>query len=265
MHPTSDPRYARNDSRQPPRWFGAANRSDSYQPAALSTSPAAGGARSLSGSAAGYGPYFGEQAAGAFPATAMSYHQPAAADYGQDARQTQALTGAYNTAGMMYNAQAPVYDTSAQPFSARPAAALQIVSPDVGSPYFQGEPAAAATAMQSQAASSSASPAVYRQQSYPAAGMASMGGLTAQASTGGSGTADVAMEEPEYGEAAPTSMEEAYAQYQATLREIFQKIGSGNLKSASEELLRISEWLLSHVTDLGEDRKSPPYRARKPP
>jgi hypothetical protein len=189
------------------------------------------------------------------PQNAMGYHQ-APADYGQaDARQTQSFAGAYNPTAMMYNVQGAgaqnpaVYDTSQQ-FSSRQPAALQMMATDVAAPYFQSEPtsAAAASAIQPQA-SSSASPSVYQQaglQSYPAGGMAAMGGMAAAQSTQ---AADVSMEEQEY--PAPGGLDEAYASYQSALKEIFQNVRNGVLAPASDSLLHVSDWLLSHVVELG--------------
>lgn len=43
-----------------------------------------------------------------------------------------------------------------------------------------------------------------------------------------------------------------YALYQTTLRGTFQNIINGRLSEASQSLSEASEWLLSHVEDLGE-------------
>jgi len=200
-----------------------------------------------------------EPAATAFPSTgmaqgAMSYHHNPA-DYGQaDTRQTQGFTSAYNPTTMIYNvpqATGPqstaVYDTSQQ-FSSRQPAGLQMMTTDVAAPYFPGEPTntATASALQSQAGSSSASQ-VYQQsglQNYSTSGMASMGGMASQSSS----AQDVRMEE-EY--SAPEGLDAAYASYQSALKAIFQNIHDGALASASESLLSVSEWLLSHVSELG--------------
>lgn len=226
----------------------------------------------MSGSAA-YSSYYQDTAPNTFPAAtgmpqgAMGYHQPAA-DYGQDARQTQGFASAYNQASMMYNVpqastQSSVYDTSHQ-FSSRQPAALQMMTTDVTAPYFQSEPAnaAAAQGIPPQTASAGASAGVYQQgqadrssmlQSY-AGQMASMGGMGSQqqqqAST--ASAADTSMEEQEY--RAPGGLEEAYASYQTALKEIFQNIINGVLASASDSLLNVSDWLLSHVAELGKFR-----------
>jgi len=216
------------------------------------------------GGTAGYSGFYQEPAAGAFsgatalPQSAMGYHQPTA-DYGQDARQTPGFAAsAYNPAGMMYNvqqanAQTPVYDTSQQ-FSSRQPAAMQMMTPDVAGPYFSSEPtnAPAGSGLPSQAASSSsAASGVYQQPGY-SSGMAAVGSLASQsaaAATAGA-TADVAMDDQDY--PAAGGLDAAYGQYQTALREIFQNINNGVLATASESLLNVSDWLLSHVTELGE-------------
>ncbi|KAL2025133.1 hypothetical protein VTK56DRAFT_135 [Thermocarpiscus australiensis] len=184
---------------------------------------------------------------------AMSYHH-SAADYGQpDSRQTQSFGGTY-TPAMMYNVQQPagpqsaaVYDASQQ-FSSRQAAGLPMMTTDVTAPYFSSEPTntAATSTLQSQTASSSA-PQVYQQpglHGYSTGGMAAIGGMAAQTAP----AADVRMEE-EY--PASRGLDEAYASYQSALKEIFQNIRNGVLATASESLLNVSDWLLSHVVELG--------------
>jgi hypothetical protein len=50
---------------------------------------------------------------------------------------------------------------------------------------------------------------------------------------------------------AAAGLDEAYASYQSALREIFQNVRNGGLETASESLLGVSDWLLSHVVELG--------------
>lgn len=71
-----------------------------------------------------------------------------------------------------------------------------------------------------------------------------MGGMTSQ-----SGSAQEVRMDGEY--AAPENLDEAYASYQSALKAIFQNIRDGALASASESLLTVSDWLLSHVAELG--------------
>jgi hypothetical protein len=184
----------------------------------------------------------------------MGYHH-STADYGQpDSRQAQSFGGTYNPA-MMYNVQqtggpqsAAVYDASQQ-FSTRQAAGLPMMGTDVTTPYFSSEPtnAAAPSSLQSQPASSSTSQ-VYQQpglHGYAASSIPAIGGgMTTQTAP----ATDVRMEE-EYPPAA--GLDDAYASYQTALKEIFQNIRSGVLATASESLLGVSDWLLSHVQELG--------------
>ena len=190
------------------------------------------------------------------PQSTMSYQS----EYGQDTRQTQSF-GAYNHS-MMYNvpqSNAPntVYDASQQ-FPSRQPAAMQMMSADVAAPYFPNEAANNGTGqgMHPQPAAPSSTSTVYQQspseqrailQNY-SGGMSSMSGM-AQTSQ-----SDQLVEEADIqGSVAPQSGE-AYVQYQATLKEIFQGIHKGVLSNASASLLSVSDWLLSKVVDLGKLR-----------
>lgn len=257
-HSGSAARYhaSLHDQSQQRRSF-AGSHGDRFRSAPLSTS-SAGTPRGIGGSTS-YSTYYQEPAAAAFSTTGMgqstmSYHQTPA-DYGQpDTRQTQSFASAYNPTAMIYNvpqATGPqntaVYDTSQQ-FSSRQPAGLQMMAADVGPSYFSGEPtnSAAASALQAQTGSSGPSQ-VYQPsnlQNYSAGGMAAMGGMTSQ-----SGSAQEVRMDGEY--AAPENLDEAYASYQSALKAIFQNIRDGALASASESLLTVSDWLLSHVAELG--------------
>jgi len=194
----------------------------------------------------------------AMPQGAMSYHH-SAADYGQpDSRQTQSFGGTY-TPAMMYNVQqtggpqsAAVYDASQQ-FSSRQAAGLPMMTTDVTAPYFSSEPAnptAATSALQAQTASSN-TPQVYQQPGlhagYSTGSMVAIGGMTTQTTAAG----DVRMEEEYHHAQSAGGLDEAYAQYQTALKEVFTNIKNGILATASESLLNVSDWLLSHVVELG--------------
>ncbi|KAK1760946.1 hypothetical protein QBC47DRAFT_18678 [Echria macrotheca] len=256
-HSASNPRYhaSLHDQSQQRRTFTGTH-GDRFRPAPLSSS-SSGAPRGMGGSA-GYSTYYQEPSAAGFSTTGMTqstmgyHHTPA--DYGQpDTRQSQSFAGAYNPA-MIYNVpqatgpQNPaVYDTSQQ-FSSRQPAGLQMMTTDVAAPYFSGEPAntATASALQAQTASSGASQ-VYQQpslQNYSTGSMAAMGGMATQSTS----TQDVRMEE-EY--SAPEGLDAAYASYQSALKSIFQNIQDGALASASDSLLNVSDWLLSHVAELG--------------
>lgn len=213
------------------------------------------------GGSASYNTYYQEPTATGFSASGMSqgsmgyHHTPT--DYGQaDTRQTQSFTaGAYNPTAMIYNVPQPagpqstaVYDTSQQ-FSSRQPTSMQMMPTDVAGPYFSGDTGntATASALQAQTGSSGASQ-VYQQpnlQSYTTGGMTAMGGMAAQSSA----TQDVRMEE-EY-PAPEGGLDAAYASYQSALKAIFQNIQDGSLATASESLLSVSDWLLSHVAELG--------------
>ncbi|KAL2170090.1 hypothetical protein VTG60DRAFT_5185 [Thermothelomyces hinnuleus] len=227
-----------------------------FRPAPINTSPS-GAARGIGGST-GYSGYYQDASGTSFPATAMpqgamGYHH-SNAEYGQpDSRQTQSFGGTYPPE-MMYHVQqtggpqsAAVYDASQQ-FSSRQAAGLPMMATDVAGPYFSSEPttATATSNLQGQSGSSSA-PQVYQQSGmhgYSTGGMGAIGGMAAQTTP----ATDVRMEE-EY--PAGTGLDDAYLSYQTALKEIFQNIRNGVLATASESLLNISDWLLSHVVELG--------------
>jgi len=270
IYPASSSRHHQplHDQSQQRRPFPGAQ-GERFRPAPLSTSPS-GAARGMGGST-GYSGYYQDTSATGFPTTAMpqgtmSYHH-STADYGQpDSRQTQSFGGTY-TPAMMYNVQqtggpqsAAVYDASQQ-FSSRQAAGLPMMGTDVTAPYFSSEPtnAAATSSLQAQTASSSA-PQVYQQpglHGYSAGSMPAIGGMTTQSTP----ATDVRMEE-EYPAAA--GLDEAYASYQTALKEIFQNVRNGVLATASESLLGVSDWLLSHVVELGMfDHQSVPCSLRK--
>jgi hypothetical protein len=143
--------------------------------------------------------------------------------------------------------QSSVYDTAPQ-FQQRQPAGMPLLS-DVAAPYYTGETGntPGASLIQQQASSN---PATAFQQSpvdrtsilqgYPS-GMTSMGAVA-------QGTAEV-MGDEDYG---ASGLNEAYDSYQNALKEIFLNIRDGMLIEASSSLLRVSEWLLSHVGELGE-------------
>ncbi|KAK3997654.1 hypothetical protein QBC44DRAFT_229280 [Cladorrhinum sp. PSN332] len=236
------------------RSFTGTQRDSRFQATSLNSSPS-GAARGMGGST-GYGTYYQDSSTTAFPTTAMpqgamSYHH-SGADYGQpDSRQTQSFAGTYNPT-MMYNVQqaagqqsAGVYD--GQGFSSRQAAGLPMMT-DVTAPYFSSEPTntAATSALQAQAQTSS-TPQVYQQpglHGYSTGSMGAIGGMTTQTTP----AAEVRMEE-EY--TASGGLDEAYASYQTALKGIFKDIRNGVLASASESLLNVSDWLLTHVIELG--------------
>ena len=123
-----------------------------------------------------------------------------------------------------------------------------MMATDVTGAYFQNEPtnAAATSSLQAQTGSSS-TPQVYQQSGmhgYSTGSIATIGGMAAQTTP----ATDVRMEEEYPAGSAP---DVSYSHYQTALKEIFQNIQNGVLAPASESLLQISEWLLSHVVELG--------------
>jgi hypothetical protein len=262
VHATSNTRYQQSPPQQQQQQqqqrqsFADASSDARYRP----TSAVGRGM----GSSAGYaGGYYSESAAGGFSTTAMPQstlsYQQTPADYGQaDTRQSQGFSAnTYNPTAIMYNvqqaagAQNPsVYDTSQQFQSRQPAAALQMMATDVTTPYFpseQANPATGSSTIQPQSASTTTPQTVYQQpalQNYTT-GMTGLGGMAGQTAT----AADVSMEDQEY-TAAP-GLDEAYASYLSELKDIFQNIRGGVLAAASESLLNVSDWLLSHVAELG--------------
>jgi hypothetical protein len=201
-----------------------------------------------------YSGYYQEPVAafsGTMPQSALSYQS----DYTQEARQAQNF-GAYNT-NLMYNVpqvstQSSAYDNSQQ-FSSRQSAGLGMINAAVAAPYFPSQSAdsggAAAAALQSQAPPSSASAGVYQAdplQNYST----SMSGVGTMAQA--PENPDVSMAESEYPVGTGGATEERWVEYQDALRRVFQNVINGNLESASESLLRLSNWLLTQVQDLGE-------------
>jgi hypothetical protein len=171
-------------------------------------------------------------------------------EYGSDQRQQQ--TFASYSPGIMYgvNQSTPpstVYDTAPQ-FQQRQPAGMQLLS-DVAVPYYTGETGNATGASLIPQQGSSSSTTAFQQspvdrtsllQGY-SSGVAGMGSMV-------QGSAEV-MEDEEYG---PSGLDEAYNSYQSALKEIFLNIRNGMLIEASLSLLRVSEWLLSHVGELGK-------------
>ncbi|KAL2268545.1 hypothetical protein VTJ83DRAFT_3391 [Remersonia thermophila] len=234
--------------------------SDRFRQPTMGAPSPSGTARGMNGSTGYSGYYQDTGAAAGFPAPAamaqgtMGYHS-AAHEYGQaDSRQSQSFGSTYPQ--MMYNVQQTggpqsggVYDAS-QPYSSRQAAGLPMMTTDVTAPYFPGESSnvTGPSSLSSQAAGSSSATQVYQQpglHGYSAGNIPSaIGAMPTQTAA-----PDVRMEE---GYApATTALDESYAQYQGEVKGIFENIRNSNLTAASEALLRVSEWLLSHVVDLG--------------
>lgn len=106
---------------------------------------------------------------------------------------------------------------------------------------YHGQPANRRTTfnLQAQTASSS-TPQVSQQTGFHGYSAGSMPTTTTQ-------TAPDTMQEC----ANAAGLGDAYASYQLTLQDIFQNVRDGVLATASKSLLAVSDWLLSHVEELG--------------
>lgn len=60
-----------------------------------------------------------------------------------------------------------------------------------------------------------------------------------------------AQEVAEQPEPESSAHDEGYDQYQEALRQVFENTSKGQLVEAAHSLLETSEWLLSHVKELG--------------
>ncbi|CAK7567315.1 MAG: hypothetical protein SEPTF4163_005278 [Sporothrix epigloea] len=225
------------------------------------------------GAPTSYGGYYQESPGSAYTAGAhgaMTYPPPPA-DYTQDARHSQGFASTYHPPNtqMIYgvpqtSSQGTVLD-SAQPFASRQHAGLQIMASGVApSAYFAGDTSTAASlALHQQSAQGGPSSAIYQQQApsnirsgasvgygagmEPPIVMGSHGAQqTFRASSGRSMSSAVASETQDYAE-----IHESFTSYQRNLKDVFKSINSGDLESASESLLSISDWLLSRVEFLG--------------
>jgi hypothetical protein len=241
LYPESASRYGQGQARS----FNG-NASERFRPAPLTQSPTAGRAGVPGAGAYGYYNDAGSAFPQNMPANSMQY----ASEYTPESQRSQHFT-TYNP-NMMYTvpqqaSQNAVYDNSQQ-FQPRQPAAMQMLS-EVAAPYFPGEPtgAAAPPVLHHQASSSSSN--AYQQnpadrasmiQGYPAA-LPGMGGMSQPA-------VPEAINEYE----AAQDLEGAHDQYQNRLIEIFANVSNGMLVEASESLLHVSEWLLSHVEQLGK-------------
>jgi hypothetical protein len=183
-------------------------------------------------------------------------------DYSQDQqRQQQQQSFPQYGSGMMYNVAeqssqgAAVYDPTQQ-FQSRQPAAMEVLS-NMAVPqyYVSGEP------------TSTSISAVHSQQApqYPSLPYQQHGSLTRTGLSQSYGQiADLPsapqeqMDEQEYDQAAASSFDDAYNQYQTALRRTFENTRNGILAEAGQSLMEITEWLLSHAVDLGEHRNITP-------
>jgi hypothetical protein len=251
QYASSDPRYGQDQGQG--RGFPGSSSDRFRAPPPLTSSPTA--SRGISGSA-GYG-YYAEPPS-TFPATLPTNTMQYQTDYAPDQRQQQNF--ASYTSNMMYGVnqpapQAAVYDQASQ-FQSRQPAAMQMLS-DVASPYYAGEPTNATVAPVLQHQPSSSSTTVYQQS--PADRNQILQGYAGNMT----GLANMAPAPAEVIEDAqnyePGGLDEAYTTYQNALKEVFLNIRNNMLVEASASLVEVSDWLLSHVGELGM-RKIPVSR-----
>jgi hypothetical protein len=247
QYTSSDPRFSQDQSQGRSGPGGSIDRFRA--PPALAASPSIG--RGMTGAGSGYG-YYGETASPyvpPLPGNNMQY-QP---EYGPDQRQQQNYAS-YNPS-MLYNMsqqtpQSTVYDAPQQ-YQSRQPAAMQMLS-EVAAPYYAAEASSASGAPVLQQASSTSSTAY--QQSPPDRTPIMQGYSGAMGPMGNIGQGPPeSMEQAEY---ASSSLDEAYATYQSALKEIFSAVKHGMLADASSSLIEVSDWLLTHVQDLGEPHSS---------
>ena len=115
------------------------------------------------------------------------------------------------------------------------AAVLKLL-PEVAGSYYAGEPSSPPVAPILQHQQSPAADRNQMLQGYSGS-IAGMSRMTAKF-----------MDE----EQVRAGMDEAYNSYLNALKEIFQNIRNGMLVEASSSLIEVSNWLLSHVTELGK-------------
>ena len=164
---------------------------------------------------------------------------PYGSDYGQDGRHESQSFGGYNTGGLMDsvgqpNTQTSVYD--AHSFGSRQHAALQLMTPDVTTAYFNPDGAAASTSSLHSASLNYAS---------------NMPNINAIHEA--QGATDMSMnEEPDFSDHNNAEDTARWHEYQRRLAAVFQDIVNGSLDSAAETLLNLSYWLLTQAVDLGK-------------
>ncbi|KAL2067845.1 hypothetical protein VTL71DRAFT_15943 [Oculimacula yallundae] len=244
---SSDPRFVADQSHG--RGFSSAS-ADRYRPLPLNTSPSTG--RGPAGASA-YSGYYPESAAPfptALPSNTLQY-QPA---YAQDQRQQQNFTG--YTPDILYNVgqqatQNTAYDPTSQFQARQPTANPMIIDVPPQNGYFQ-EPNNTPGPPSLQHHASSGSPAVYPQHNSPAdrsAPLLHQGYPNMTMGTMNQNAPDM-MEQDDF-QSQGQGMEKAYTTYQTALKQIFQDIIEGHLSAAGDSLLQVSDWLLTHVGDLG--------------
>lgn len=248
-YPPQDPRFPIDQS----QGRGMSNSiSDRYRSAAPAGSPSM--SRGV-GSAPPYGttPYY-QESPSSFPTGIPPNLQQYPPNYPPDARQQQNFSD-YNT-GMMYNSvtqqnpQNNVYENAQ--FQSRQPAAMQMM-PEVAAPYLPNDPSNT-PGTQNYASSNSSTPHQHYQQSPGDRATLMQQTFSAPVGLGGMTQAPASADLMDTGnpqQPGDGGMEEAYSTYQTALKQIFKNIIDLRLAEASSSLLEVSEWLLSHVQELG--------------
>lgn len=182
--------------------------------------------------------------------TTMAYGQ----HYGSDLRGQLQAFGGYGAEMRMHNAgqpRAPVYDT--QRFAQHPQAPMRMTISDiksnVQSAYLGGSGAGSAptTALQHASRGPASSCGLYRQMNALIGCDGNIPGVNTMQESAASVEAS---DEPESHD---TDFEKKWLGYPRQLERVFQNVKEGSLETAAEALLSLSDWLLTHVADLGID------------
>jgi hypothetical protein len=220
------------------RGFGEGS-SERYRQAPLTASPQAG--RGIATPVSSYG-YYGEAAA-TFPTTIPQ--NPISYQPEFEAQRTQSASFA-NYPGMMYGvtqtSQNVVYATPPQHFVSRQPASMQMLSD--GTPYYSAEAGGTQVAASLQQPQSTTPSTAYQQSPAAQAYPGSMTGMT----TSPQGPSEMEEEGP----FAEGVINQEYKQFRIDQAQIFQYIVNGMLVEASQLLLKVSTWLLTHIVELGK-------------
>lgn len=221
-----------------------------YRAAQLNTTPTP--ARNISGPSATYSPYYTGSTSSfppSIPTNTLQY--TGANDYTSDQSQQQGYAG-YSTS-IMYNVgqqatQNTGYDAPQQ-FQARQPASMQLPSQlasGVSVPFFRPD-------------SNTASGPPILQHASPPNSTVSYPPSNVHGYSSNVGMGDIGPESAEeQGSVQSGGATEAYEMYQDALKRIFYNIREGKLVEASTSTLEVSNWLLTHVGQLGKNSALPP-------
>ncbi|KAI0398216.1 hypothetical protein F5Y17DRAFT_145862 [Xylariaceae sp. FL0594] len=180
-------------------------------------------------------------------------HASYATNYAQDGRQAQGYNPYSQYMGYHDVPQAGVPDALYGPnthFPSRTPAGLHMVSPNVGTTYYQSQPpSAGASAHIQQQAPASGSSAVCHHE--PAGGRLMQQSYSEPIASSSAVAHQAASDEIQKAVGGGAPMRDAYTYFQRMLKEIFTAIGEGSLKRASKLLRRLTKWLLPNVKQLG--------------